>query len=311
MGESAPIRHTVGMRSRTRSARVLLAVSVLLSVAAPGAAIAAPADHTQPAAAEAVTDLTFAVGTAWMDPTQGDSLGRPYFAVPFTFPPYPEGLGVVANSRSTREFGFAAECEFTRFVPAAGEGELTCTLVDDLEPANHELIVNLRSDRSANYQARLFIELCPLTGCSPLFSVAAVQAAAIEVCPGDAFSGSFTYDFNLPWNASGAALGPGAPAGVTLDAGSVRDEGAFSIAGSLTAPGEQSIPIIVTDEFGGEHATAVTVTVRNAATVACGMLAATGPSPLGPPAAVAALALLLAGALALHRARRGPVTPRD
>ncbi|WP_439564457.1 hypothetical protein [Microcella sp.] len=297
------------MRSRTRSARVLLAVSVLLSVAAPGAAIAAPADHTQTAAAEAVTDLTFAVGTAWMDPTQGDSLGRPYFAVPFTFPPYPEGLGVVANSRSTREFGFAAECEFTRFVPAAGEGELTCTLVDDLEPANHELIVNLRSDRSANYQARLFIELCPLTGCSPLFSVAAVQAAAIEVCPGDAFSGSFTYDFNLPWNASGAALGPGAPAGVTLDAGSVLDGGAFSIAGSLTAPGEQSIPIIVTDEFGGEHPTAVTVTVRDAATVACGMLAATGPSPLGPPAAVAALAVLLGGALALHLARRGTVTP--
>lgn len=299
------------MRSRTRNARVLLAFIVLLSVAAPGAAIAAPVDHTQPATAEAVTDLTFAVGTAWMDPTQGDSLGRPYFAVPFTFPPYPEGLGVVADSKSTREFGFAAECEFTRFVPAAGEGELTCTLVDDLEPAEHELMVYLKSDRSANYQARLFIELCPLTGCSPLFSVAAVQTAAIEVCPGDALALAATYDFNLPWNASGAALGTGAPAGVTLDAGAVRDGGAFSIAGSITEPGEQSIPIVVTDEFGGEHATAVTVTVRDAATVACGMLAATGPSPLGPPAAVAALAVLLGGALALHRARRGIVTPRD
>lgn len=292
------------MRSRTRRARVLVALIVLFSVAAPGASVATAADRNRPASAAAVTDLTFAVGTAWMDPTQGDSLGRPYFAVPFTFPPYPEGVGVVPYSKSTREFGFAADCEFTVFVPTAGEGELTCTLVDDLEPARHELIVNLKSDRSANYEARLFIELCPPTGCSPLFSVTAVQTEAIELCPGDALALTAAYDFNLAWNASGAALGAGAPAGLAFDAGSVRDGGAFRISGSLSEPGEQSIPIVVIDEFGGEHPTTVTVTVRDADSVACGMLAATGPSSLGPPATVAAFGFLLAGALAVHLARR-------
>lgn len=295
-----------------------LAVAGLVTttlVAAPVAAAElddSSAVATTPAAA--VDDMSFEVSTAWLDPSRVDAFDRRYFSVRFTFPPYDEGVGVAATSKASREFAFVSDCVFTGFAPTAGEGELTCTLLDEPAPEAHQLVANLKGDRAAVYDAYLAIEVCPSTGCSPLFALAATPAEPITVCAGESFGRALAYDFNLDWNASGATLGDEAPIGVSFDAGSVRDGGTFSIAGGLSEPGEYGIPIIVTDEFGGEHTTSVSVTAAGAASEACAAVSNDDPAPeladTGADAAssvrlaTVALMLALAGALAVRRAAR-------
>ena len=126
--------------------------------------------------------------------------------------------------------------------------------------------------------------------------------SAIETCPGEAFALEGAFDFNVAWNASGASLGDDAPAGLTLTATGVRDGSAFRLTGALTEPGAQSIPIVVTDEFGVDHETSVLVTVASPSPTTSGALASTGAvSGSALIAGLGALLLVFAGIVARQR----------
>ncbi len=285
-------------------------------------AVDAPLEPQEaPVAPAAVVDgLGFTIDRAWIDPTVVNGSGRPFFSATMNFPPIDAGVHTVAHGTAPSGLATASHCQIAR--PADGVTGVTCEFLGTVTPGDSTVTIRVRSEGGHDYSASVPVTMCPLTGCSPLFEVTAVQAESIEVCPDEQLAGSFVYDFNVAWNASGAALGEEAPEGLTLDAGSVRDGGAFSIAGVVSEPGEYSIPIVVTDEFGVEHSTSVAVTITEPVPGVCGVALEEeeepGPQPEAAPElahtgidatsgvnlAAFALVLVLAGALAAQRSAR-------
>lgn len=260
----------------------------------------------QPAATPSPTPTTgasgFTIDHAWVDPTIVDSSGDSWFSATFDFPPIPDGVHSVVHASAPSGLATLVHCQIAR--PANGTTTVTCVFRGTRIPGDTTLLVSVRSEEGHNYSGALPVTMCPLSGCSPLFEVAATTAAAVETCPGEVFSVDGSFDFNVPWNASGASLGVSAPGGLSFSATGVRDGSSFRLMGSFSEPGAQTIPIIVTDEFGVDHQTSVLVTVASPNPAQCGSLAATGVSSNNAAMiALAALVLGVAGALGLQQAR--------
>jgi hypothetical protein len=284
--------------------------------AAPTDAPTPPAEEpsTTPAAAPSPTPsptgspapARFTVERAWADPTVLSPDGNPTVSATMVFPPIDPAVFAVAQGNVPLGLSDSVHCTVSR--PENGTSTIRCEFLGTPRPGDSTLSIRVRSEAGDDYSASIPVTMCPLTGCSPLFEVTATQTATIETCPDESFTLTGAFDFNLPWNAIGAALADDAPDGVTLTATGVRDGSAFAVGGALTEPGEQSIPIIVTDEFGVGHATTVDVTVSSPSPTLCSSLAATGAAPVSATAlGVAALALLAAGVIGLQysRARSG------
>ncbi len=255
-----------------------------------------------PQAAAVVDGVGFTVDHAWIDPRVLNTNGRPSVSVTMVFPAIDPSVHTVAHGSAPSGLAQISHCSITR--PEEGTTTITCDFLGDIRPGESTITARIRSEAGHDYQATVPVTMCLLTGCSPLFEVAAVQEAAISACPSAAFTVEGVFDFNVAWNATAAAVGAGAPAGLSLTADGLRDGSSFRLAGVIDQPGEVSIPIVVTDEFGSTHETRVLVTVLSPGTPPCPSLAATGASVISPAVGLGAIAMLLAGILGLQLAGR-------
>lgn len=241
----------------------------------------------------------------WVDPTHTNDDGRLWFVADFHFP-FPDTYWV-SHGTAPRLSDGVTHCSLTK--NEAGQYlRFSCDATGTAAPGDVPASVSIRSEGGDNFGWTIPITVCPLDGCSPLFSLELTNASW-EVCPGDDLSAldPAQYVFNVDWNpdevsvdTAGLAAAGGNPA---FFSGPPADGSELSATGSLQVPGAYVVPVTITDEFGGEHTADLDITVKSAA--ACGQLAATG-SALDQMAgtALGMLAVIAAGTLALVGASR-------
>lgn len=242
---------------------------------------------------------------AWVDPTHPTDLGRVWFAIDFHFP-FPD-THWVSHAQAPRLTDGVTHCQL---IKNNDEQYVTmrCEAIGTAVPGEYVAPLDVRSEGGDNFGWSVPVTVCPLDGCSPLFSLELANASW-EVCPGDDLSAldPAQYVFNVAWNpdevsvdTAGLAAAGGDPA---FFSGPPADGSELSATGSLQVPGAYVVPVTITDEFGGEHTADLDITVKSAA--ACGQLAATG-SALDQMAGVAGgmFALIALGALTVAAAAR-------
>lgn len=180
-----------------------------------------------------------------------------------------------------------------------------CEAMGTAIPGDYQQTISVRSEDGDNYSFVVDLTVCPLTGCSALFSLA-LDSAGWSVCPGDELSelGDVAFDYNVPWNASAIAFSPiaGAAGDWVVRGGGMADGDTFSIDGTIPSPGDFSLDVFITDEFGAEHEASLPIHVKSVAECAPPALAATGRDS-GATASAAAVLLALGTLLVLARLR--------
>lgn len=194
--------------------------------------------------------------------------------------------------------------------------ELSCVGQGNAVPGEYTVGLELRVVSGVLHTWSVPLTVCPLTGCSDLFSLTiSPNPMVIWANPTITEQTYGQYDFNIAWNPFEVridelrdAQGNVAP-GVYDPRSEIPGDGSkFAYAGTFTVPGYYYGTITMIDEFGGEHDAPYTVRVCTPET--CADLLAlpdTGIDTVGI-AALAAFAVLAtaSGVFALAVRRRKP-----
>jgi hypothetical protein len=243
----------------------------------------------------------------WVDPTNLNDDDEMWFQSRFYFTFPEDGVQWVVSSSAPAFTTGTVHCSLVKDAP--GQFVLvSCTGAGDPVVGDITMTVRMRSEAGDNFAWTIPITVCPLTGCSPLFSLELANASW-EVCPGEDLESldPVEYVFNTDWNPDEVRIDTAALAAAggdpTFVSGPPANGSLLGARGSLQVSGDYVVPVTITDGFGGEHTADLDITVKSAA--ACGQLAATG-SALDQMAgtALGMLAVIAAGSLALVAASR-------
>lgn len=195
-------------------------------------------------------------------------------------------------------FGCDTRSEPTSAV-APGEYSTAITIMEDVDGVG-----------VLRYSGTLPITICS-GSCSSLFSLAVSPEPLRFLVNSELESqAQGTLEFNVDWNATAVAFGEvvngsgtSAPGQYTVAAAAPANGSQFGFTGSFSQPGEYSLQVAVTDEFGAVHLDDVAITVCSNDYCLQGLpqLASTGPALDG---VVGLSVLLLVAGWGVRRARQ-------
>jgi LPXTG-motif cell wall-anchored protein len=249
------------MISRTAQKRVTalaLVVSTVLASVAAGAVFALPAQADSPGVSHTPQHV-------WVDPTVRNVDGNYEWSLRINMPEVTEP----AVTRATAPEFATGSVHCTAPQPVDG-GILSCVGIGDAIPGDYTVVVELRVTAGILYTWEVPLTVCPLTGCSDLYSFT-VSPDPIVIWAGDTRETHMggTYNFNVPWNFEEItflgdlldAQGNIAPGLYDPLSEPATDGAQFGYRGYFTQPGYYSSTIVISDEFGGEHSADFTVRV--------------------------------------------------
>jgi LPXTG-motif cell wall-anchored protein len=273
--------------SRKRTTALALAICTLLASFAGTAMLAIPAQADSP-------EVSHTPQHVWVDPTVRNADGNYEWSFRINLPEVTEQA--VIGATAVQFTNGVVHCQAPQ--PVDG-GILTCEGTGDAIPGDYTVDVELRVLAGTLYTWEVPLTVCPLTGCSDLFSFT-VSPNPIVIWAGDTRETHIggTYNFNVLWNFGEIKFlddlrdAQGIVAAGLYDPLSepAKDGAQFGYRGYFTQPGYYSSTVIVLDEFGGEHSADFTVRVCTLET--CADLLAL------PDTGVNTLALLAAGTFA-------------
>lgn len=285
------------MRLNARQIRAASAI-ILATVSVATASGTAPADGTPPQYSYVTP------AHAWIDPALSNDHHTFPVAFEYHFVP-PEGAWSVHST--TPDY----TTKDPHCVPAKSDvgANVYCTGGGEGYPGDYEVRLTVRPEGAEDFDLIGHLTVCEPGRCSTSFDLA-VEPAAATACPGNDLSqlGEFSYQFNVPWNASDATFGD--LPGVSVSTEPPADGGTFRLAGSIAEPGEHTLDVTVTDEFGGVHLSELSITVPSAGESGCPGLAPTGANEsralfVGLPLTIFGIVFVV-----VARRRRSPVTNR-
>lgn len=226
----------------------------------------------------------------WIDPTDGLDFSVEYFVDPM-----PEGawvVGATAPNLVKPDSGHSViQCTVAKTPTGA---TLSCAVLGEFEPKEGNAGVARVRFTVEGIEYVLMdvpIVICPPTGCASYFELALAESS-MTVCAGEDLAAvePNSYVFNVPWNAQLAQLGtidgdPGAD--WEFLSAPPADGSVFEFRGWFSNPGEYTLPITVTDEFGTPHTAELELIVEDCGPAAsptaapAPRLAATGTDHLG------------------------------
>lgn len=245
----------------------------------------------------------------WVDPTQPDANGDFTWSATIHMPAL-AGRAVV-HAQAPRFVDGSVHCQAPR--PEDG-GVLTCLGTGTPIPGDYDVAVDLKQEGGPGYNWSIPVTVCPLTGCSGLFSLSiSPDPIVIWANPTITDQTFGQYIFNVEWNAEEVRIanlvdshGLDAP-GIYDPVSEFPGNGAkFGYRGTFTTSGTYVTTVTVVDEFGGEHS--ADVTVRVCTPEVCADLLALPDTGIDTVAFVAigvfAVVAILAGVLVLVIRRR-------
>ncbi len=200
----------------------------------------------------------------WVDPTQPDVNGDYTWSATIHMPPL-VGRAVV-HAQAPAFVDGPVHCQAPR--PEDG-GVLTCVGTGAPIPGEYDVAVELKQEGGPGYSWSIPVTVCPLTGCSDLFSLSISPSPIVIWANPTITDQTFGfYNFNVDWNALEVRIpnlvdahGAEAP-GIHDPVSELPGNGAkFGYRGTFTTPGTYFMTVTVVDEFGGEHSADVTVRV--------------------------------------------------
>lgn len=235
-----------------------LALTTVLASVAGGAVFALPAQADSP-------EVSHTPQHVWVDPTVPNADGDYEWSFTINMPELTEFSVISANAPQFTTG--SVQCQAPQ--PVDG-GILSCVGEGDAIPGDYRVDVELRVVAGILYTWEVPLTVCPLTGCSDLFSFT-VSPNPMVIWAGDTTETHIggTYDFNVLWNFGEIkflddlvdAQGKVAP-GLYDQLSEPASNGAqFGYRGYFTQPGYYSSTVNVSDEFGGEHSADFTVRV--------------------------------------------------
>jgi len=254
------------MTPRTAHKRVTalaLGLSTVLASVAGGAVFALPAHADSP-------EVSHTPQHVWVDPTVPNADDEYEWSFTINMPELTEA-GVISATAPQFTTGPVA-CTAPQAVDG---GILSCVGEGDPIPGDYTVDVELRVTAGTLYTWEVPLTVCPLTGCSDLFSFT-VSPNPIVIWAGKTMETHMggTYNFNVLWNFSEItsfgdlldAQGNVAPGLYDRKSERATDGARFAFQGYFTQPGYYSSTIVISDEFGGEHSADFTVRVCSAET---------------------------------------------
>ena len=247
--------------SRLRGKKVAsAAVIAALSATLVGASVAV----TGPAQADS-PEVSHSPQHVWIDPTQPNADGN-YEFVATIHMPEPTGHSVIHAQTGTFTTG-PIHCQ----APAAEDGgQISCEGTGDPIPGEYLIVMDMKSEGPEEFDWTIPLTVCPLTGCSDLFSLTVTPDPIVVWANPDIYEQTYgTYTFNTDWNAVEVKMedhlldAQGNPApGIHDPLSEPPANGAhFGYRGQFTKPGFYYSTVTLIDEFGGEHETPFTVRV--------------------------------------------------
>jgi LPXTG-motif cell wall-anchored protein len=273
-------------RRQVRSSLATVLTTALLASFAGTAMVAIPAQADSP-------EVSHSPQHVWVDPTAPNADGNYEWSVTIFMPPITSQA--VTNPNAIPFTNGVVHCQ----APAAEDGGvLSCEGTGDPVPGEYTIEIDLISVGSQSYSWEIPLTVCPLTGCSDLFSLTiSPDPMVIWANPSITEQTYGRYDFNIDWNADEVKLdelrdaqGSIAPGMYDPVSEIPRNGSQFGYRGSFTQPGYYFGTVTMIDEFGGEHDAPYTVRVCTPET--CADLLAL------PDTGVDTLALLAAGTFA-------------
>jgi LPXTG-motif cell wall-anchored protein len=229
----------------------------------------------------------------WVDPTVPNVDGNYEWSFRINMPEVTEPAVFSASAPQ-----FTTGAVICQAPQAIDGGILSCVGTGDAIPGDYTVDVELRVLAGTLYTWEVPLTVCPLTGCSDLFSLTiSPDPMVIWANPTITEQTYGQYDFNIDWNADEVKLdelrdaqGNIAPGIYDPVSEIPRNGSQFGYRGSFTQPGYYFGTVTMIDEFGGEHDAPYTVRVCTPET--CADLLAL------PDTGVNTLALLAAGTFA-------------
>ena len=235
------------------------AAIVALSATLVGASVAvtAPAQADSPEVSHRPTHV-------WVDPTQRNVDGNYEWSFSIHLPEITEAA-VVSGSAPQFTTGVVT-CQ----APDPVDGStLSCVGQGDAIPGEYTVDVELRVLAGVLYTWQVPLTVCPLTGCSDLFSLTITPDPIVVWANPNIYEQTYgTYTFNTDWNPSEVKIDDlvdahGNPAPGIFDPISEPPANGhkFGFRGTFTQPGYYYSTVTMVDEFGGEHPAPITVRV--------------------------------------------------
>ncbi len=218
-----------------------------------------------PATAASSPEVSSSPTHIWVDPTVRNANNKYEWSAVIHMPPITSHA--VIHSTVVPFATGVMHCQ----APAATDGGvLSCEGEGDAIPGEYTVTMELRSEGDQNYFWEIPLTVCPLTGCSDLFSLT-VSPTPIVVWANPTITEQTygQYDFNVDWNATEVRMqdnlldAQGNPAQGIYDLKSeIPGNGSrFGYYGTFTQPGYYYSTVTMIDEFGGEHEAPFTVRV--------------------------------------------------
>jgi len=236
------------------------AAIVALSATLVGASVAvtAPAQADSPEVSHRPTHV-------WVDPTQRNVDGNYEWSFSIHMPEITEAA-VVSGSAPQFTTGVV-----TCLAPDPVDGStLSCVGQGDAIPGEYTVDVELRVLAGVLYTWQVPLTVCPLTGCSDLFSFTVSPDPIVVWANPEIYEQTWgTYNLNIDWNPVEIKMednildAQGNPVpGIHDPISEPPANGAhFGYRGQFTKPGYYYSTVTLIDEFGGEHEAPFTVRV--------------------------------------------------
>ena len=249
------------MSTSRRLTRTIASRSAIVALSATlvGASIVV----TAPAQADS-PEVSHSPQHVWIDPTQPNADGNYEFVATIHMPEL-TGRAVIHAQTGTFATG-PIHCQ----APAAEDGgQISCEGEGDPIPGEYLIVMDMKSEGPEEFDWTIPLTVCPLTGCSDLFSMTiAPDPIVVWANPNVYEQTSGTYTFNTDWNPLEVRIADlvdaeGNPAPGSFDVKSERPGNGrkFVYVGTFTQPGYYYSTATMIDEFGGEHPAPFTVRV--------------------------------------------------
>lgn len=245
----------------------------------------------------------------WVDPTHPDVNGDFAWSVTIHMPPL-TGRAII-HSQAPAFVDGQVHCQTPDTVDG---GVLSCVGSGNPIPGEYSVAIELKQEGAPGYTWDVPVTVCPLTGCSDLFTLTVSPDPVVIWANPTITDQTFGfYNFNVDWNAREVqiqnlldAQGNEAP-GLHDPVSEFPGNGSkFGYRGTFTQPGTYFTTVTIVDEFGGEHPANVTVRVCTPET--CADLLTLPDTGIDTVAFVAigafAVVAIVAGALVLVLRRR-------
>ncbi len=218
-----------------------------------------------PALAATSPEVSSTPSHIWVDPTMRNANNKYEWSAALHMPPITSYA--VMNPNLVQFTTGAIHCQ----APTAEDGGvISCEGAGDAIPGAYNVHIELVSVGDQSYTWDIPLTVCPLTGCSDLFSLTVSPTPIVVWANPNIYDQTYgQYDFNVDWNATEVRMednlldAQGNPApGIHDPVSEIPGNGSqFGYRGTFTQPGYYYSTITMIDEFGGEHEAPFTVRV--------------------------------------------------